>query len=146
MPSPKKLAAARTRRSDGNLEESTEALRDTGAGGSSHLEVAGWQGQADADEADSLHNPEFLGQSPRRAQGPRQGRTDISHAGSSIMLAEIMNAPGFGEVMFLVAFILFLIELVLRIMRPANWVYESVLMVAGFAAVALGWLALATGN
>jgi hypothetical protein len=62
------------------------------------------------------------------------------------MIAEIMNSPGFGEVMFLVAFILFLIELVIRVVRPATWVYDSVLMVAGFASIALGWLALATGN
>ena len=62
------------------------------------------------------------------------------------MLAEIMSSPSFAEVMFLVAFILFVIEFVIRVMRPANWVYESVLMVAGFACMALGWLALPTGG
>jgi hypothetical protein len=60
------------------------------------------------------------------------------------MIAEIMDSPDFAEIMFLVAFILFVIEFVIRIMRPANWVYESVLMVAGFACVALGLLALPT--
>jgi hypothetical protein len=61
------------------------------------------------------------------------------------MVAEIMDSPDFAEIMFLVAFILFVIEFVIRIMRPANWVYDSALMVAGFACVALGLLALPTG-
>lgn len=61
------------------------------------------------------------------------------------LLAEIMNAPDFGEVMFLVAFILFVIEFVLLIAKPANNpIPSSLLMVGGFACVALGWLALAT--
>jgi hypothetical protein len=63
------------------------------------------------------------------------------------MIAEIMNAPGFGEVMFLVAFILFLVEVVRLIAvgdRP--WGYHWMLVVAGLAALALGWLALPTGN
>ena len=62
------------------------------------------------------------------------------------MVAEIMNSPDFAEIMFLVAFILFVIEFVIRIMRPANWVYESVLLVAGLACIALGLLALPTGG
>jgi hypothetical protein len=62
------------------------------------------------------------------------------------IIAEIMASPDFAEVMFLVAFILFVIEFVLRIMRPANWVYESAIMVAGFACIALGLLALPTGG
>jgi uncharacterized membrane protein len=62
------------------------------------------------------------------------------------MLAEIMTSPSFGEVMFLCAFILFVIEFVIRVMRPQNWIYDSALMVAGFACIALGWLALVTGD
>jgi hypothetical protein len=62
------------------------------------------------------------------------------------MLAEIMTANSFGEVCFLIAVILFVIEFVVRVMRPANWAYDSVLMVAGFACIALGWLALTTGD
>jgi hypothetical protein len=62
------------------------------------------------------------------------------------VFAEIMTANSFAEVMFLVAFILFVIEFVIRIMRPPGWVYESALMVAGFACIALGWLALTTGD
>jgi len=62
------------------------------------------------------------------------------------LLAEIITSPIFGEVMFLVPFILFVIEFVIRVMRPPGWVYESALMVAGFACVALGWLALTTGD
>jgi hypothetical protein len=61
------------------------------------------------------------------------------------MLAEIMTANSFGEVLFLIAFILFVIEFVVSVMRP-NWAYNSVLMVAGFACIALGWLALVTGD
>jgi hypothetical protein len=62
------------------------------------------------------------------------------------ILAEIMTANSLGEVMFLVAFVLFVIEFVIRVMRPPGWVYESALMVAGFACLALGWLALTTGD
>ena len=63
------------------------------------------------------------------------------------MLAEIMNAPGFGEVMFLVAFILFLVEVVrLVAVGDRTWDYHWLLIVAGLAALALGWLALPTGN
>lgn len=58
------------------------------------------------------------------------------------MLSAIMTSPEFGEVCFLVAFILFVIEFIIRIVRPANWVYESLLLVAGLAFIALGWLAL----
>lgn len=57
------------------------------------------------------------------------------------MLSAIMTSPDFGEVMFLVAFILFLIEVVIRIVRPAQWAYESLLLCAGLACLALGFLA-----
>jgi hypothetical protein len=62
------------------------------------------------------------------------------------MIGEIMTANSFGEVMFLVAFILFVIEVVLIISRPTAWVYTGLLVAAGFACVALGWLALTTGD
>jgi hypothetical protein len=62
----------------------------------------------------------------------------------TMLLAEIMDAPEFGEVMFLVAFILFVIEFVLVVTKPAGWTYNWLLMVAGLACVALGWLALPT--
>lgn len=58
------------------------------------------------------------------------------------MLTAIMSSPDFGEVCFLVAFILFVIEFVIRILRPSAWVYDSALLVAGLAFMALGWLAL----
>jgi hypothetical protein len=57
-------------------------------------------------------------------------------------LAAIMTSPDVAEVCFLVAVILFAVELVVRVTRPANWVYESVLLVAGLLFVALGFLAL----
>jgi len=64
------------------------------------------------------------------------------------MIGEIMNAPGFGEVMFLVAVILFIIEVVrlVAVGDDARWGYHWLLVVAGLAALALGWLALPTGN
>ena len=63
------------------------------------------------------------------------------------MIGEIMNAPGFGEVMFLVAVILFIIEVVRLItVGGSTWGYHWLLVVAGLAALALGWLALPTGN
>ena len=60
------------------------------------------------------------------------------------LVAEIMNAPDFGEVMFLVAFILFVIEVVRLAIRPTTWEYHWLLVVAGLASISLGWLALAT--
>jgi hypothetical protein len=63
------------------------------------------------------------------------------------MLAEIMTANSFAEVMFLVAFILFVIEVVrLVAARSVTWDYSWLLIVAGFACMALGWLALTTGE
>jgi len=63
------------------------------------------------------------------------------------MLGEIMTANSFGEIMFLVAFILFVIEMVRLIAaRTVTWDYSWLLIVAGFACMALGWLALTTGE
>ena len=63
------------------------------------------------------------------------------------LLAEIMDAPEFGEIMFLVGFILFVIEVVRLIAVRDNagtWGYHWVLVVAGLACISLGWLALPT--
>jgi hypothetical protein len=63
------------------------------------------------------------------------------------IVAEIMDSPDFAEIMFLVAFILFLIEVVrLVVGRTATWDFHWVLVVAGLACVALGLLALPTGG
>jgi hypothetical protein len=63
------------------------------------------------------------------------------------MLAEIMTSPGFGEIMFLVAFILFAIEVVRLIAaRSSAWDYSWLLIVCGLACMALGWVALTTGD
>jgi hypothetical protein len=63
------------------------------------------------------------------------------------MLAEIMRAPAFAEIMFLVAFILFVVEVVrLVAARSSTWDYGWLLIVAGFACMALGWVALTTGD
>ena len=61
------------------------------------------------------------------------------------LIAEIMDAPEFAEIMFLVGFILFLIEVVrLVAVREAVWGYHWILVVAGLACISLGWLALPT--
>jgi len=57
------------------------------------------------------------------------------------MLSAIMTKPDFGEVMFLVAFILFLIDFVLIAIKNTT-VPHGLLMVAGLACLALGFLAL----
>ena len=63
------------------------------------------------------------------------------------MLAEIMTANSFAEIMFLVAFILFVVEVVrLVAARTVTWDYGWLLIVAGFACMSLGWLALTTGE
>lgn len=62
------------------------------------------------------------------------------------MIAEIMTSPEFGEICFLIAVILFAIEAVIRISRPANWGYEWLILVIGLFFIALGWLALPTGD
>jgi hypothetical protein len=65
----------------------------------------------------------------------------------TIMLAEIMNSPDFAEIMFLVAFILFAIEVIrLALVRGPAWDFHWILVVAGLACVALGLLALPTGG
>lgn len=61
------------------------------------------------------------------------------------MLADIWSNPDFGEVCFLIAFILFAIEFIIRLVRPANWPYDLLMLVAGLAFVALGLLALDNG-
>jgi hypothetical protein len=62
------------------------------------------------------------------------------------MLAEIMRAAGFAEVCYLVAVILFAIELVLRLANRtrADWHYGWLLGVAGLLFLALGFLAQPT--
>jgi hypothetical protein len=69
----------------------------------------------------------------------------------TVLLAEIMTSPSFGEVMFLVAVILFVIALVGELMSvlthpPATWAYGRLIAFAGLACVAMGWLALVTGD
>ena len=54
-------------------------------------------------------------------------------------LAAIMTEPDFGEVMFLVAFILFVIITVIHMLARE---IPSALVAAGFALLSLGWLAL----
>jgi len=50
--------------------------------------------------------------------------------------------------MFLVAFILFVIEAVRLVVARASttWEFHWLLVVAGLACVSLGWLALTTGD
>lgn len=57
-----------------------------------------------------------------------------------------MRAAGFAEVCFLIAFILFCIEFVMRFAtaRRTDWYYNWLLMIAGLAFIALGWLAQPT--
>lgn len=62
------------------------------------------------------------------------------------IVAEIMDSPDFAEIMFLVAFILFVIEVVrLVVGRGAVWDFHWILVVAGLACIALGLLALPSG-
>jgi hypothetical protein len=63
----------------------------------------------------------------------------------SAMFAEIIDNSDFAEIMFLVAFILFVIEFVRLMLRPAAWDFHWLLVVAGLACIALGLLALPTG-
>jgi len=57
------------------------------------------------------------------------------------MPSAIMTSPDFGEVMFLVAFLLFAIAFVVRLLaKPIS--IDFVLVAAGLAVLALGWLAL----
>jgi hypothetical protein len=65
---------------------------------------------------------------------------------ATVMLAEIMDSPDFAEIMFLVAFILFVIEVVrLAVGRGSAWDFHWILVVAGLACISLGLLALPTG-
>lgn len=57
------------------------------------------------------------------------------------MLSAIMTKPDFAEVMFLVAFILFVIDFVLIAIKNTT-VPHGLLMVAGLACIALALLAL----
>jgi hypothetical protein len=57
------------------------------------------------------------------------------------MLSAIMTKPDFAEVMFLVAFIIFLIEVIVIVTKTAA-VPTGLLTVAGLACLALGFLAL----
>jgi hypothetical protein len=86
-------------------------------------------------------------------RGTTQSSSPVSQAREgdntmAVLLAEIMDAPEFGEIMFLVGFILFLIEFVRLIALSRNdavtWGYHWLLVVAGLACISLGWLALPT--
>lgn len=57
------------------------------------------------------------------------------------MLSAIMTSPDFAEVCFLVAFIILAIATVVHLVQP-TFQYLSVLIPAGLAFMALGWLAL----
>lgn len=57
------------------------------------------------------------------------------------MLSAIMTKPDFAEVMFLVAFIIFVIELIVMWTKTTA-VPTGFLTVAGLACIALGFLAL----
>ena len=63
------------------------------------------------------------------------------------MLAEIMTANSFAEVMWLIAFVLFVVEVIRLIaVDAARWGYSWLLVVAGLACVSLGFLAWTTGD
>lgn len=57
------------------------------------------------------------------------------------MLSAIMTKPDFAEVMFLVAFILFVIDFILIALKNET-IPHLLLLVGGLACVALGFLAL----
>ena len=57
------------------------------------------------------------------------------------MLSAIMTKPDFGEVMFLIAFIIFLIEVIVILTKSAA-IPTGLFTVAGLACLALGFLAL----
>lgn len=58
------------------------------------------------------------------------------------LLATIMFNPEFGEVCFLVAFILFALDVLVIVAKRTSWEYDRLLTVLALAFVALGWLAL----
>jgi hypothetical protein len=57
------------------------------------------------------------------------------------MLSVIWSNPDLSEVFFLVAVILFALEVVVIITKPAEWVYGGLLIAAGLLFLALGFLA-----
>lgn len=57
-------------------------------------------------------------------------------------VAAIMTEPDFAEVCFLIAVIVFVLEVIVCIARPANWAYSGLLLAVGLAAISLGFLAL----
>lgn len=65
----------------------------------------------------------------------------------STIVAEILDNSDFAEIMFLVGFILFVVELV-RLFATGDrpWGYHWLLVVAGLACIALGLLAMPTDN
>jgi len=59
------------------------------------------------------------------------------------MLADIASGnTGFADIMFLVAFILFVLETVARLVRRESYPYPFLGVAAGLACLALGWLVL----
>ena len=59
------------------------------------------------------------------------------------MIADISSGnTGFADIMFLVAFILFVVATLLRLLKPPSAPYDGVLIAGGLAAIALGWLVL----
>lgn len=57
------------------------------------------------------------------------------------MLADIMSKPDLAEAMFLIAFIVFVIEIVVILSKKVV-VPAGLLIAIGLACVAFGWLAL----
>lgn len=57
------------------------------------------------------------------------------------MLSAIMSSPDFGEVCFLIAFVIFVIATVVALLRTTVDTYVIPIIAAGLAMMALGWLA-----
>ena len=57
------------------------------------------------------------------------------------MLSAIWSNPELSEVFFLIAVILFAIEVVVVISKPANWAYSGLMIAGGLLFLALGFLA-----
>ena len=60
----------------------------------------------------------------------------------SLMLAAIMSSPDFGEVCFLIAFIIFVLATILSLVQTTASTYVMPLIAGGLSFIALGWLAL----
>lgn len=58
------------------------------------------------------------------------------------MLSAIMTSPEFGEICFLVAFVLFVIASIVGFVRTEVSGYVGAIVASGLALLALGWLAL----